>query len=118
MISSPAKAIQEIVSISKTAHNHYPTQILLTKYNFGYTIAIMKTAISIPDPIYEAAEKLAQRLGISRSQLYTTAISGFIREHQNDGVTEKLNEIYAHEPSSLDHVPHALQYSTLEKDEW
>ena len=78
----------------------------------------MKTAISIPDVIFEAAEKIARRLGVSRSQLYTTAVSDFIREHQNDGVTEKLNEIYTSEPSNLDHVSHILQYASLEKDEW
>lgn len=78
----------------------------------------MKTAISIPDVIFEAAEKIARRLGVSRSQLYTTAISDFIREHQNDGVTEKLNEIYTSEPSNLDPISHTLQYALLEKDEW
>jgi metal-responsive CopG/Arc/MetJ family transcriptional regulator len=78
----------------------------------------MKTAISIPDVIFEAAEKIARRLGVSRSQLYTTAVSDFIREHQNDGVTEKLNEIYTNEPSNLDPISHTLQYASLEKNEW
>ncbi len=78
----------------------------------------MKTAISIPDSVYESAEKLARRLGISRSQLYANAVSGFIREHQYDGITEKLNEIYTEESSNLDSVSHILQYSTLGKGEW
>lgn len=78
----------------------------------------MKTAISIPDSIFEAAEKLALRFGMSRSQLYTAAVSDFIREHQNDNVTEKLNEIYTVESSHLDPVSHELQYTTIEKDEW
>ena len=78
----------------------------------------MKTAISIPDVIFETAEKMAHRLGVSRSQLYTTAISDFIREHQNDGVTKKLNDIYTSEPSNLDPIYHAIQYASLEKDEW
>ncbi|HEX9737109.1 MAG TPA: ChpI protein, partial [Thermoanaerobaculia bacterium] len=30
----------------------------------------MKTAISLPDPLFEAAEALAARLSMSRSQLY------------------------------------------------
>ena len=78
----------------------------------------MKTAISIPDTVFDLAEKLAHRLGISRSQLFTTAVSEYIQEHQNDNVTEKLNKIYAKESSHLDPVSQALQYSTLEKDEW
>lgn len=81
----------------------------------------MKTAISIPDTIFEMAEKLANRLGISRSQLYTNAVSEYLREHRNEGVTEKLNEIYEKESSALDPVSHALQFtslSCLRDDEW
>jgi metal-responsive CopG/Arc/MetJ family transcriptional regulator len=54
----------------------------------------MKTAISIPDPVFEAAERLAQRLGKSRSELYTTAIRDYLKEHRDEDVTERLNEIY------------------------
>ena len=78
----------------------------------------MKTAISIPDAIFEAAEKLADRLGISRSHLYRKAVSGYLREHQNEGLIEKLNEIYEKESSKIDPVSHALQFASLQKDEW
>jgi metal-responsive CopG/Arc/MetJ family transcriptional regulator len=57
----------------------------------------MKTAISIPDQTFDAAEQLVKRLGISRSELYSKAISSYIKEHRNDSVTEALNEIYADE---------------------
>ena len=57
----------------------------------------MKTAISIPDNIYIAAEKTAKRLNIPRSQLYTKAIAEFINSHSNEYVTEKLNEVYSKE---------------------
>ncbi|MFH0783581.1 MAG: hypothetical protein V2B20_16730 [Pseudomonadota bacterium] len=78
----------------------------------------MKTAISIPDPIFEAAEKFAHRVGISRSQLYTKAVEKYLKESQNQSVTKKLNEIYSEESSSLDRADHSLQYSSLKKDEW
>jgi len=78
----------------------------------------MKTAISIPDSIFEAAERLAKRFGISRSQLYTNAVTDYVRGHRRDGITEKLNEIYEKEPSGLDPVYHALQLSSIQKDEW
>jgi metal-responsive CopG/Arc/MetJ family transcriptional regulator len=78
----------------------------------------MKTAISIPNSIFEAAEKLAQQFGISRSQLYANAVAEYLRDHQNDGVTEKLNEIYEKESSELDPVCHAFQFSSIQKDEW
>jgi metal-responsive CopG/Arc/MetJ family transcriptional regulator len=78
----------------------------------------MKTAISIPDPVFEAAEDFARRLGMSRSQLYTKAVKKYLEEHKNERVTTRLNEIYSREPSGLDHVAQALQYSSLAKDEW
>jgi metal-responsive CopG/Arc/MetJ family transcriptional regulator len=78
----------------------------------------MKTAISIPDSVFEAAEKLANRVGVSRSQLYTKAVKEFLKEHQNELVTKKLNEVYSKESSCLDRADHNLQYSSLQKDEW
>ncbi len=78
----------------------------------------MKTAISIPDSVFEAAEKFANRVGVSRSQLYTKAVKEFLKEHQNELVTKKLNEVYSEESSCLDSADHNLQYSSLQKDEW
>ena len=78
----------------------------------------MKTAISIPDPVFKEAEKLAVRLGMSRSELYAKAVSQYLKDHRNDGVTEKLNKIYQKESSLLDPVSNALQYGSLKKDEW
>ncbi len=54
----------------------------------------MKTAVSIPDRIFRAAEKTAKRLGIPRSQLFARALEEFIGNHNRDSVTEKLNSVY------------------------
>ncbi|MBI2487372.1 MAG: ribbon-helix-helix domain-containing protein [Deltaproteobacteria bacterium] len=78
----------------------------------------MKTAISIPDLIFEAAEELSHRLGISRSELYAKAISIYIKEHSNDGVTETLNKVYTEETSVVDPVIQNLQFSSVPKDQW
>ncbi len=37
----------------------------------------MKTAISIPDEIFEQAERLAKTRGWSRSELYANAVCGW-----------------------------------------
>ncbi|EIJ36932.1 hypothetical protein Thini_4454 [Thiothrix nivea DSM 5205] len=37
----------------------------------------MKTAISIPDPVFQAAELFARHFGISRSELYTKAVEEY-----------------------------------------
>ena len=78
----------------------------------------MKTAISIPDPIFKAAERLARRLGMTRSHLYTKAVTGYIQKHKNDKVCEKLNEIYERESSSLDSTMHAIQWASIDEEEW
>ena len=78
----------------------------------------MKTAISIPDSIFRAAEKLAKRLGFSRSELYAKAVSEYLQKHRNDGITRKLDEIYAKESSQLDPAIQALQSASIDEDEW
>jgi len=77
----------------------------------------MKTAISIPDSIFVAAERFARRLGISRSELYSKAVTAYIKEHRNDSVTEALNKLYSEEKSSLDPVVLSMQLTSLSKDE-
>ena len=78
----------------------------------------MKTAISIPESIYRAAEKLAAHLGMTRSALYTQAIKKFLLEFRNDKVTERLNEIYEKEQSSLDQALGNMQALFIKEDEW
>ena len=80
----------------------------------------MKTAISIPDPLFESAEKLAKRLGVSRSQLYSDAVGALIESYRYSGVTEQLDAVYETNPESsrLDQDIELLQSQALSKDEW
>ncbi|HUC87827.1 MAG TPA: ribbon-helix-helix domain-containing protein [Candidatus Binatia bacterium] len=79
----------------------------------------MKTAISIPDKVYESAEALANRLGKSRSELYTKAIQNYVEIHQADKITAKLNEVYSTESSAIDPVLAALQTkSWIKNNPW
>ncbi len=78
----------------------------------------MKTAISIPDPIFEAAEELARRLGMSRSELYATAVSQYLESFQDEAVIQALNELYAETPATVDPVLYQLQLHTLPEEEW
>jgi len=78
----------------------------------------MKTAISIPDKVFRSADALAKRLGVSRSELYTTAIHEFLSKHQGRHVTTRLDAIYAEEDSSLSPKLIRLQAKSLVREEW
>lgn len=81
----------------------------------------MKTVIFIRDEIFEAAERTARLLGMSRSELYATAISDFLERHSRDNVTERLNAVYAddHGASALDEGLQALHAASLPcEDTW
>jgi metal-responsive CopG/Arc/MetJ family transcriptional regulator len=58
----------------------------------GYTIG-MKTAVSVPDAVYHAAERHAKRTRKSRSQLYAEAVSEYLARHAPDEVTEDMNAV-------------------------
>ena len=78
----------------------------------------MKTAISIPDDVFDAAEKMALRLGMSRSQLYVTAIREYLEEHRSRGVTARLNQVYESVDSSLELRVAEAQTLSLDEEDW
>ena len=78
----------------------------------------MKTAISMPDAVFEAAEKLAKRLHLSRSELFTRAVSAYVQERADDDVTARLDEVYARESSALDPVIEQVQFASLPREDW
>ena len=83
----------------------------------SYTIG-MKTAISIPDHVFEAAERLASDRGWSRSRLYTEAVSDFVERHGAERVTHSLNELYAEEESGLPASVLMLQEASIPEEDW
>ena len=76
----------------------------------------VKTAVSIPDPIFEAADRLARRRRISRSELYAQALTRLIDDDESSSVTERLDGVYADVPSELDTGLAALQALAIDED--
>ena len=78
----------------------------------------MKTAISLPDKLFQAAEAFAQEQGLSRSELYARALLLFLQAQRYEGITELLNQVYAEESSTLDPALKAAQARALPQDAW
>jgi metal-responsive CopG/Arc/MetJ family transcriptional regulator len=78
----------------------------------------MKIALSIPDELFDSAEALCKRLGLSRSRLYATALEDFVAKHQAKKVTERLDSVYASQQSRVDQATRRLQARSLRKNPW
>ena len=77
----------------------------------------MKTAISIPDSIFDAAERTSKRLGISRSRLYSMAVERLVAQESSRGVREALDAVYAKADSRVDRRLAAMQTASVATDE-
>ncbi|WP_067766607.1 hypothetical protein [Nostoc sp. NIES-3756] len=78
----------------------------------------MKTAISLPDSVFEEAEALAKQLGLSRSELYTKALQAYLQKYNHNQILDKLNEVYSQESSELDPVLARMQFLSLPQEDW
>lgn len=88
-------------------------------YNCSYTKP-MKTAISIHDDLFKAADAAAKRLGITRSELYRQALTAFLQNHSDRLVTQSLDRVYADaDPSQMpDPVMMQMQAASLKPESW
>ncbi|HSF14325.1 MAG TPA: hypothetical protein VLK65_02090 [Vicinamibacteria bacterium] len=53
----------------------------------------MKTAIAVPDDLFKKADRLARRLGISRSQLYSLAVEEYVARMRPKSITDAMNRV-------------------------
>lgn len=78
----------------------------------------MKTAISLPDPLFEAADELAARLGVTRSELFRRALERLLSDYDDDRITEALNRVYSQETAALDPELARMQAASLPRQDW
>ena len=57
-------------------------------------MSIVKTAISLPEPLFERADAFARQQKLSRSQLFARAVEEFLRRHESQALLEALNRVY------------------------
>lgn len=78
----------------------------------------MKVAISLPDPVFKAAERLAEEMRVSRSQLYAQALTCYLDSHGAAAVTAKLNDVYGRAASHVEPGLTAAQLAGVEDEAW
>jgi predicted transcriptional regulator len=79
----------------------------------------MKTAVSIPDEVFEDAERLARRLKRSRSDVYSQALAEYVARHAPDEITERMNAVVAGiEASPQDDFASRAGRRALKRVEW
>jgi len=78
----------------------------------------MKTAVSIPDDVFQKAERLARRTRRSRSRLYSDALSDYVARHTPEEVTEAMNRVCDALGNPKDEFVSAAARRILERTEW
>jgi len=78
----------------------------------------MKTAVSVPDTVFERAEKLARRMRKSRSQLYSDALSEYVARHDPATVTAALDALYEAEDSGSDRFVRQSARRVFRSTDW
>ncbi len=78
----------------------------------------MKTAVSIPDDVFEDAERLASRLRTSRSQLYARALAEFVARHDDDRVTSRMDQAVREAGGEANAFVRAAAQQSLQRVEW
>ena len=78
----------------------------------------MKTAVSVPDDVFDRAERLARREGRSRSEVYSAALREYVARHSPDEIAEALDLVVAEVGDVADPFLSTASRRTLESTEW
>lgn len=78
----------------------------------------MKIAVSVPDDVFERAERLARRAGRSRSEVYSSALREYVARHAPDEVTEAVDRVVADVGDTADPFVREAGTRLLESTEW
>jgi metal-responsive CopG/Arc/MetJ family transcriptional regulator len=80
----------------------------------------MKTAVSLPDELFEAVEKLVKRSKKRRSQVYADALREYVARHAPDEITASYNAVIAEigEEPEADEFRRAAVRRIMKSTEW
>jgi metal-responsive CopG/Arc/MetJ family transcriptional regulator len=78
----------------------------------------MKTAVSIPDEVFEKVERLARRRRKSRSELFSAALREYVARHAPDEMEEAMNKVCDKLGDQHDEFVAEASRRILENVEW
>ena len=78
----------------------------------------MKTAVSVPDDVFEKVERLARRARKSRSEVFSAALREYVARHAPDEVTESMNDVWDKISGGGDEFVSRASRHILENSEW
>ncbi len=78
----------------------------------------MKVAVSVPDTVFQAAERVSHRMRVSRSRLYAKAVEAYVKLHSEEDITEQLNKVYAGNSSTIGPALEAASLEVLRRERW
>ena len=78
----------------------------------------MKTAVSIPDEVFERVEQLARKARRSRSEVFSAALKEYVARHAPDEVTEAMNRVCDEVADHPEPFEAAAGRRVLENTEW
>ena len=78
----------------------------------------MKTAVSLPDDVFQDAERLAKRRKTSRSRVYAEALREYVARHDPEAVTEAYDRLVAELGQPADPAFAGATARTLSRIDW
>lgn len=78
----------------------------------------MKTAISVPQDVFQLSEKLAKKFKISRSAVFAMGIRKLAEEHDEEALIAQINKVCDEADTSLDPAIRQYQNRMLQREKW
>jgi metal-responsive CopG/Arc/MetJ family transcriptional regulator len=78
----------------------------------------MKVVVSLPNELFKSAERLARRMGVSRSRLYADALREYLAMHDDASLIERINAICDQIDTALEPSLRNAQTQILLREDW
>ena len=78
----------------------------------------MKIAVSVPDDVFEEAERLVRRTKRSRSEVYSRALAEYVARHAPDRVTEAMDRAVAEISEPAEQFVRTAARRILKRSDW